>query len=128
MENGMKLRLHANSIRLRLSRNEVEQFAEAGRVEDAVEFGEDIMLSYVLNASAHANAPHAALLGNVIHIDVPASEAQNWTRTDRVEIAGEQQIGPDKQLSILIEKDFQCLHGEDEPDPEAFPNPLAAKN
>jgi hypothetical protein len=28
-----------------------------------------------------------------------------------------------KQLAILIEKDFKCVHS-DHPDPDAYPNPL----
>ena len=35
----MKLRIRGNSIRLRLSRTEVAQFAGNGNVEDTVEFG-----------------------------------------------------------------------------------------
>jgi hypothetical protein len=41
-----------------------------------------------------------------------------------VGISGEQPLESGKRLSILIEKDFQCLHGDDARDPDAFPNPL----
>ena len=39
---------------------------------------------------------------------------------------GEQPIERDAVLTILVEKDFQCLHKtEAEKDPDAFPHPLA---
>lgn len=117
----MKLRLHENSIRARLSRREVEQFAEAGRVEDALDFGDGALLCYVVEASS-TEAPHATLVDSVIRIELPAKDADEWARGDRVGISGTH--GP---VSILVEKDFQCLHGADEPDADAYPNPLAAK-
>jgi hypothetical protein len=120
----MKLRLHDNTIRVRLNRSEVEQFAEAGRVEDAVDFGGGSLLSCVLEGS-HTEAPRATLLGNVIRIELPAKDAGEWARGDRVGISGEQTLDADRRLSILVEKDFQCLHGTSDPDPDAFPNPLA---
>jgi hypothetical protein len=34
----MKLRIHGNSLRLRLSQSEVAQFSKTGYVEDSVQF------------------------------------------------------------------------------------------
>ena len=39
-------------------------------------------------------------------------------------ISGDQPLESGKRLSILIEKDFQCLHGDVARDPDAYPNPL----
>lgn len=120
----MKLRLHGDAIRIRLSRSEVAEFAESGRVEDAVDFGEGAILRYVLEASPGANRPRASLRDGVVRVELPARDAQQWARTDRIGISGEQTLGTDKRLSILVEKDFQCLHVSDESDPDAFPNPM----
>lgn len=124
----MKLRLHENTIRVRLNRTEVAQFAEVGRVEDAVDFGDGSLLAYVVEASPHANAPRAMLLGSVIRIELPASDVGEWARTDRIGISGEQMLDADKRLSILVEKDFQCLHNASETGPDAFPNPAATQD
>jgi hypothetical protein len=113
----MKLRLHENSIRVRLNRTEVAQFAQAGRVEDAIDFGDGALLAYVVEASADAQAPRATFLSSVIRIELPAKDVEQWARTDRVGISGER---------ILVEKDFECLHDASETDPDAFPNPNAA--
>ena len=114
----MKLRLHGNSIRLRLNRDEVAEFAETGRIQDAIHFSGGAKLAYTLQTSTEAAAARVLFEGDTIRITVPADDAQDWARSDRVGISA-----LDQQLSILVEKDFQCLH---EPDPKAFPNPDAA--
>ena len=48
----------------------------------------------------------------------------NGSASDRVGISGDQPLESGKRLSILIEKDFQCLHGDEARDPDAYPNPL----
>ncbi len=120
----MKLRLHRNQIRVRLQRNEVVELAEGGRVEDAVDFGEAQSWPYVLETSSNATVPNASWRGGVVRVQLPAQDAQHWVRTDRVGTSGEQTVGLDNRLFILVEKDFQCLHNSGGPDPNAFPNPL----
>ncbi len=44
----MKLRIRGNSVRLRLTRGEVEDFDREGRVEDAAQFGPGARLAYAL--------------------------------------------------------------------------------
>ena len=112
----MKLRLQGNSIRLRLNRDEVAVFLDKGQIQDTVHFG-GAVLAYALEVSKEAHAPHAFFEDNAIRITLPLSDAQDWARSDRVGISAR-----DQQLSILVEKDFQCLH---EPDPHAYPNPDA---
>src|SRR5208337_4503485 len=46
VENRMKLRIHGNSLRLRLNRTEVAELAQSGRVENALEFGQRSKLIY----------------------------------------------------------------------------------
>lgn len=118
----MKLRLNGNALRLRLSQAEVAQFSKTGYVESATEFGPACRLSYILESSSKAAGPQVLFGNGDLRIQVPASDAQGWITTDRVGMSGEQQFGAGKTLSILIEKDFQCIHSE-RPDPDAYPNP-----
>jgi hypothetical protein len=46
----MKLRLQGNSVRLRLTRSEVERLREIGRVEESVDFGAGEVLAYRLQS------------------------------------------------------------------------------
>ena len=48
MDQAMKLRLQGNSVRLRLTRSEVERLREIGLVEELVDFGTAEVLAYRL--------------------------------------------------------------------------------
>ncbi|HEV2688173.1 MAG TPA: hypothetical protein VGV35_06455 [Bryobacteraceae bacterium] len=122
----MKLRLQENSLRLRLNQAEVAQFSKTGHVEESIDFGAGANLTYVLESSSKIDIPHAAFQNGQLRVQMPSSVGRDWVTTDRVGVEGEQTLAGDKQLSILIEKDFQCIH-RDEPEPDAYPNPLATK-
>ena len=115
----MKLRLYDNSIRVRMNRTEVARFAEAGRVEDACDFGDGSLLAYVVEASPDLEAPRATLVDSVIRIQLPERNAREWARTEQVGISSER---------VLVEKDFQCLHDPSATDPDFFPTPNAARD
>jgi hypothetical protein len=120
----MKLRIHGNSLRLRLSQSEVAQFSKTGFVEDGTQFAPGVRLAYSIESSSSLPAPLASFQDHWLRIQVPAAAATEWFTTDRVAISADQPLEADKALSILIEKDFQCLHGGAERDPDAYPNPI----
>jgi len=122
----MKLRIRGNSLRLRLTRSEVDRFKTQGRVDDAISFGpnDEERLAYSLVAWESAHAVSARFHQNTITVIVPTSIAQQWTGSEDVGFSAEQSVPGSEPLSLLVEKDFQCLHerpGEDESD--AYPNP-----
>ena len=119
----MKLRIHGNELRLRLNQAEVAQFSKTGFIEDALEFGPGARLAFSLESLSDLDTPQALYQNGWIRVQVPAGRATDWITTDITGIGGEQHLGPSKHLSILIEKDFQCLHSP-KPDPDAYPNPL----
>jgi hypothetical protein len=47
----MKLRIHANSLRVRLDRSDVEQFRRIGICAGALRFGSDSQLTYTLESA-----------------------------------------------------------------------------
>src|SRR5271170_148185 len=116
----MKLRLHAGSLRLRLSQSEIARFDETGRVEDSIEFSPGSELLYAIEAGASPSIT-ATFDDRNIRVVVPALIAKKWIESDQTGI--EASSGT---LKLLIEKDFQCLHREPEPGEDSFPNPLAA--
>ena len=124
----MKLRIHKNTIRLRLSRPEVAQFESTGRIEERLEFGPDMlnMFRCALVREDAAEEVTARYLPGVIEIVVPASVASQWTGSDEVAMQGTYARG-ERPIAIAIEKDFQCLHGQGRVDADAFPNPAAAE-
>jgi hypothetical protein len=121
----MKLRIHENSLRLRLTQKEVAQFRRSGRVDAAVYFAPGRMLSYSMESLPDAVEVSADFDDRAIRILIPTSIATQWTDSNNVGIQALQPIGEDLQLELLIEKDFQCLHRTEEQEPDAYPNPLA---
>lgn len=127
MSKCMKLRIRGNSIRLRLTKSEVEHLGETGKVENAVAFGAATPgLRYELRTAVDGDRPRAKFDDNCLSISIPANAAKHWIRSEQVSIEEMQPVDGSKFLRILVEKDFACLaerSGED--DTDAFPNPLA---
>jgi hypothetical protein len=123
----MKLRIKGNSIRLRLLRSEVERLCSAGVISEEVRFGTgtDQALRYSIASSDGVDEVTAQFSDNQILVLLPESLAMEWTTGDGVGIEATIDIGNDANLSILIEKDFECTGRPDDPDrADAFPNPL----
>jgi len=119
----MKLRIHKNSLRLRLNQAEVCQFSKTGWLEEAVEFAPGSALTYALESLSSLHSPCAKYQNGALKIQVPAVIATTWATSDEVGIESEQPLANGQRLAILIEKDFQCVHHHEQ-DPDAYPNPL----
>ena len=122
----MKLRIRGNTIRLRLTQSEVKTFGKTGEVLDEIGMGPDPSdkLSYGLSVSDETGSVQAMFTGHRITVAVPRNMALDWVYGDDVGFSGEQAANGSGNLSILVEKDFECLKkrpGEDESD--SFPNP-----
>jgi len=124
----MKLRIHGDSIRLRLNRREVAQFAAGGKLEESCRYGpgrEDIF-SYVLEASRTAPEPTVRVAGQTLSVILPEVTAEAWTGTEQVGVTADVAIANGKSMLILIEKEFRRVHGPNS-DPDLYPNPLESK-
>ena len=120
----MKLRIRDNSIRLRLTRGEVDSLHADGFVKGRTEFPGGHEFVYELESSPASVQPEASFSDRVITIRVPEAMALAWASTEQVSMQGEQFLDDGGKLTILVEKDFTCLAprvGEDESD--MFPNP-----
>lgn len=122
----MKLRIHENSIRLRLTQKDVAQFRSSGRVDAALYFAPGRVLSYSLENLPDVSEVSVDFDGRAIRVLIPTPIAIHWTDSHDVGIQASQPTGEGLRLDLLIEKDFQCLHRTAEQDLDAYPNPLAA--
>jgi hypothetical protein len=127
----MKLRLQANSVRLRLKQGEVKRLIEKGVVEESIRFfpGRDA-LTYRLELSESVAVPTARLKGSEVIVEISAAAARQWAAdANQVSIEAVQPAGADTEhgLTLLVEKDFACLDGSDEQNSDTFPNPLAGR-
>lgn len=119
----MKIRIKGNSLRLRLTQSEVEEFASNGMVSDSIHFGEN-QLIYTLQSEERPDV-EARFNGEFITVAIPQKIGIEWATTEQVGISEEQPVENKQSLSILIEKDFQCLIPRNEDESDLFKNPKA---
>ena len=114
----MKIRIKGNSLRYRLTKSDIDRFAQNGYIEETISFGSQNLI-YALKRSAESELT-ADFKDQKITLSVPAFMAEEWATTDRVGF--ESSNGP---LYLLIEKDFKCLDNVTEDQSDNYPNPLS---
>lgn len=121
----MKLRIRDNSVRLRLTRGEVDTLQAEGLVSARTGFPGGRSFSYVVESSPASVTPAAFFSDNIVTVRIPETAVLAWATSEQVSINGEQLLDDGETLQILVEKDFACLaprEGEDELDMYPHPN------
>ena len=121
----MKLRLEENMLRLRLSNDELTEFAKSGHLTYSLRLGADNSaaqcLTYALEtvpelpSDTALVANKAATLNlvattNCITIKLAASAAQNWLESAQNSITAQIDVGTETPLRIIVEKDLGYQH------------------
>lgn len=119
----MKLRTKSNSIRLRLTQSEVGQMSAKKIVKETIFFPNSEALTYELKVVNDDRDITANFYKSTISIGIPESVIDRWSGSDEVSISGSVKVIDQEELSILVEKDFQCLSPRDEDETDMFPNP-----
>lgn len=120
----MKIRIKGNSIRLRLTKSEVDALATSGIVEENTEF-DDNSFGYRLQTDSNAKALDAILDDNIMTVILPTSLAIEWPNNSVVSHTHTKLLKSGKSLLLLVEKDFKCIDApahEDQTD--NYENPL----
>jgi len=107
----MKIRIKGNSIRLRLTRSDLDRFAKDAYLEEKTEFGNNA-LTYALQRSDSSEELSADYTANKITVYMPKTYAEKWEDTDEVGYSNKFVFDDGKELFILVEKDFKCIDGE----------------
>jgi hypothetical protein len=123
----MKLRIKGNSMRLRVSRSELEHFLSGGRIEETIRFAADpkAKLTYALESTLQASAVRVRYEPQEVTVVLSDDQARIWGRESEVGVYAAVDIGPAGSLEITIEKDFACLDRSDEENGDTFDNPHA---
>lgn len=119
----MKLRIKGSSVRMRVTKSEMDKFAKEGLVEELVEFG-PATLTYRLQRS-DAPTMSATFADNTLTVYMPADKADEWARTEKVGYEHNMDTGDGKKLYLLLEKDFKCLDETHENQDDNYDNPAA---
>ena len=104
----MTLRIKGNSVRIRLSSEEVDQFRQTGVVTATTTFPDGRTLSYSLEQAEDVDALAVSFDGEKLLVSVPVEWAQEWTSTDKIGIRTDHTIG-ERSLEVLVEKDLRYL-------------------
>lgn len=114
----MKIRIKGNSLRYRLTKNDVSRFAAIGYIEEQTCFaGKKLIYALQQNTGDKLSA---SFTDNKITLFMPKSMSEDWELTDKVGFEGN-----DNELYLLAEKDFTCLDNIAEDQSDNYPNPLS---
>ncbi len=111
----MKLRIKNNSIRIRLTRPEVEIFGKEKYLEEHTEFGNAIF-TYAIRSDSNSTEITADLSNNKITMHIPAAIMEEFVSADTVGFQHDMPLENGKKLFLLLEKDFKCIDQEVEED------------
>ncbi|MDB5134655.1 MAG: hypothetical protein JWP37_1258 [Mucilaginibacter sp.] len=115
----MKIRIKGNSLRYRLTKSDVNRFAEEGYLQEVTNFGTQSLI-YALERSA-ADDLEATFQDNKITLYMPEKMTYEWSTDEKVGFECNK-----GDFYLLIEKDFKCLDNVAEDQSDNYPNPLSA--
>ena len=118
----MKLRIKGNSLRLRLSKPEVEKLAVAKYLEERMSFGNNTF-RYALQVKDAGDKLSADFDGGKITVFIPEVFIKDWVVNDVIGFNGMEQVSDTETLYILVEKDFRCLDETTEDQSDNYENP-----
>jgi len=119
----MKIRIKGNSVRVRLSRSEVDSFGKEGYLEEKTEFANNVFV-YALQAKEGIDALEAGFAANTMTMYVPAGLPPQWAANETVGYSNNMDTGEGRQLFLLLEKDFKCIDAAvNEDQSDNFDNP-----
>ncbi len=116
----MKLRCTTNSIRIRIRKSELQQLATEQRIEEKIQFGKGVSLTFALTISGLAKEVTAHFVNNKLVVKLPKTVAANWINSNEVGIEVNNTLDNSESLHILIEKDFPCLDRAEENKSDTF--------
>ena len=118
----MKLRIKGNSLRIRLTKSEVNKLGDTGYLEEKTTFLNN-QLVYALQKSDDTTELSATFENNTITILVPARFVKEWSGNNVVGLETKMPVSNNDSLFLLIEKDFVCLDETTEDQSDNYVNP-----
>jgi hypothetical protein len=115
--------MQGNSLRLRLTRPDVQRLTETGAVEESVEFSPASRLIYRVQTQHAQSEVDAAFADSAITVTIHPDRVRTWAESEQVGIYARSGL-----LLIAVEKDFRCLTRPlDDHERDTYPNPLDAR-
>lgn len=118
----MKIRIKGNSVRLRLTKSEVEQFCAEGNYGESTVFNNQTF-TYALVAKEGVDVLETDYMGNTITVYIPMEAKETWYSSNRIGYSNVMNPGTEREFTILVEKDFVCMDETIEDQSDNYPNP-----
>lgn len=118
----MKIRIKGNSVRIRLSKTEVERLDNRGYIEEHTCFGNNRFV-YALESLPAANELSASFHDSKITMYMPAVFLKDWRVNNVVGFDATIRVSNTESLYLLVEKDFQCIDETIEDQSDNYENP-----
>lgn len=123
----MKIRIKGDSIRIRLSKTEVDTFGKEGFLEESTHIAQTVF-KYGIVSRHDISSMQASFEGGAIHLLIPQHWSEEWVATQRISYDSRVSLDNGGELYLLLEKDFQCLDNTTEDQSDMYPNPLAEEH
>ena len=118
----MKLRIKGNSIRLRLSKSEVEKLSEEGIVKEQTNFA-NVSFTYSIKKETNGNDIKVDFKKNELSILISEHLIKEWPENDIISFDNRLADGSFPKLYVLVEKDFKCIDNPTEDQGDNYENP-----
>jgi hypothetical protein len=118
----MKLRIKGNSIRIRLSKTEVEDLVSGSLLGDSTSFGHN-RFGYAVQPVNDGDSLTARYENNVITLFVPKALLKDWSTNSVVGFEAMMPLDNSGYLHLLLEKDFKCIDETIEDQSDFYENP-----
>lgn len=118
----MKLRIKANSIRIRLTKTEVSTLANTGYLEELTRFINNEFV-YAVQRVDNGIGLSAMLEPHKITMFVSKALLKDWAKNDVVGFNSKMPVPENGSLYLLLEKDFVCLDETTEDQSDNYENP-----
>ena len=125
----MKLRIKGNSIRIRLTKSDIQRFEREGYIEANTPFVSSVF-TYALQSrpDEYGHELSADFKDCVMTLYMPEKMAKEWIHTEVVGFDTHMDVDNGEKLYLLLEKDFKCLDETVEDQSDNYENPLAYKH
>tara|TARA_R100000935_G_C2779816_1_gene141199 strand:+ start:17 stop:385 length:369 start_codon:yes stop_codon:yes gene_type:complete len=117
----MKIRIRGNSVRFRLTKDEVEQLCREKFIEEKTNFPNQDF-SYAVSVSNTENL-EIDFSNNQVLLQISEELLQGWDTNNKVGYSHSLSTSNGRTIDILLEKDFTCLEDRGEDESNNYPNP-----
>ncbi len=119
----MKIRIKDNSIRLRLTKTDVDDLRNKKSIDSKTVISFSEIFQYRLEVSSEVKNISGQFKNGKITVSISSKMAEILTETNEITVKGEQENGEKEKLFLLIEKDLQCLDETVEDQSDMYENP-----